>query len=136
MKWLKNLLKPEEVGPTKEEIEVARQSEPAEYVTICQKLLIGKMTGRPTGFSNQDPNMSDLDKMILPSIMAGSMTGMFGGGLVCDESCPGYTPVPVEPFPLVTGSNDVVRCQRFVPNDLLDKFGGWEGLREYALGLH
>ncbi len=137
MKWLKNLFKkePKKVGNTKEEIEVARQSEPVGYETICQKFLIGRMTGKSIGFSSQDPNMSVLDRMILPHIMTGTMMGMFGGGVVCDESCPGYTPLPVEDFPLIPDGPDVVRCQRFVPKDLLNRFGGWEGLREYAINL-
>lgn len=140
MNWFKNLFKKEpkqtkHSQPTREEVEIARQGESAEYITICQKLLLGKITGRPIGFSNQDPNMSALDKMILPNVMAGSIMGMFGGGVVCDESCPGYTPIPVEAFPLAPGANDVVRCQRFVPKNLLEKFGGWEGFRKFALNL-
>lgn len=126
---------PERTGYTREEIELARQSEPEGYVTLCQKLLYGKMNGRPTTFSNRDPDMSDLDRMVLPNIMAGSVMGMFDGGVVCGESCPGYTPIPVEDFPLVSRGKDVVRCQRYIPKPLLDKFGGWEGLRNYALGL-
>jgi len=100
-------------GYTQEEISLARQNEPENYVTICQKMFYGKVFGRGTTFSNRDPNMSDLDKMILPGIMAGSIVG----GIPCDESCPGYTAIPVEPFSLPNG--DVVSCQRFIPREML-----------------
>jgi hypothetical protein len=116
-------------GHTQEEIDAARGSEPEDYITTCQKLFYGKVTGRPMALSNQDPNMSELDQMILPNIMAGSMMGIVGGGIVCDETCPGFTPIPVEPFALPGG--DVVRCQRYIPKEMLAK--GWEELREYAL---
>ena len=134
MGWLKNLFTKKDpaqkkTGHTQEEIDLARQNEPEGYVTVCQKLFYGKASGRPTAFSSQDPSMSDLDKMILPNIMAGSIMGIGGGGVVCNESCPGYTPIPVEPFSLPNG--DVIRCQRYIPKEMLKD--GWETLRDFTL---
>jgi hypothetical protein len=136
MGWLKSLFvkkESERTGYTGEEIELTRQSEPEGYVTVCQKMFLDKVYGRTSVFSNQDPNMNDLDRMVLPTIMAGSIS--IFGGIPCNESCPGYIPIPVEHFPLVPGGIDVVRCQRYIPKPVLEKFGGWEGLRNYALSL-
>jgi hypothetical protein len=118
--------------PTKEEIEDARQSEPAEYITFCQRLLLLKTTGKHFGFSSRDT--SAFDKIIFPNVLV-SITRMLGGKgiIICNKNCPGYTPIPVEEFSLTSGL--VVRCQRLVPKELLEKFGGWEGLRKSALEI-
>ena len=119
-------------GYTEEEVESAKKDEPEDYITICQRFFFSKIGGRPVAFSNRDTDMSDLDRMIMPNIIAGAITGIAGSGVNCDESCPGYTPLPVEPFRMPGA--DIVRCQRYIPTYMLDK--GWGALREKAVEFH
>jgi len=136
MGQLKNLFEKKELGGmgyTQKRIDLARQKEPENYLTLCQKLFYGKVYSEPVGFSNKDPSISDFDKMILPIVETGSLLGMFGGGIPCDENCLGYTPIPVEEFSI---DGDDIRCQRCVPKPVLDKFGGWEKLRNHVLNFN
>jgi len=105
------------------------KQEDDKYVTLCQKMFYqkAKVIRSPLKFSDDDPSISDLDRKILPTIMAGSILG----SVSCDKNCPGYTPIPVEPFSLPNG--EVVRCQRYIPKEMLRK--GWDVLREYALNF-
>jgi len=126
----------ERTGYTKEEIDMARENEPEGYTTACQRIFYSKLeNGSPIVLSTKDPDMSKLDLMVIPHVIIGSLIGgtmgITEGGIACDESCPGFTPIPIEPFTLPNG--DVVRCQRFIPGELLSK--GWDTFRNYTVNF-
>jgi hypothetical protein len=114
----------EQKNLTPEKIDLAKQNESKDYVTICQKTFNNKIAGKGLTIFTGDPNLSDLDRMVLPTIMV----GFFSGQIPCNEVCPGYTPIPGDPIFFPNG--DEVACQRYIPKEMLKD--GWEAFREYV----
>ncbi len=120
-------------GYTRVEIDVAKESEKhlPEYVPLCTRIFYGKANGILKLSSDDD--MSELDRLIFPHVAVGMIGGAtMGGSIVCDERCPGYTPIPAEDFAI---GRDYVNCKRFIPRGLVpnDTIDEWEKLRQSAL---
>ncbi len=123
----------EGIGYTREEIDVARESEAQikRYIPICGYIYAATAMGREVSLSSENPNMSDLDKMVLIRIKAAQLAYGHSHFVHCDQNCPGYTPIPVEEFSI--GSDRVI-CKRLIPEPMVpnDTVEEWERLRQKA----
>ena len=120
------MMNPKE-GNIEETLEI---TEGGDYITLCSRFFLSKIKrDHRIMVSSEDPSLSETDKKVFYYILP----GMIIGSIHCNENCPGYTPIPVEPFRMPGA--DTVRCQRYTPKYMLDK-GGWEGLRSSAVEYH
>ncbi|GEM_PF-6690032 len=103
--------------------------EKEDYIPLCTLYFFSQVSGKPFIVDSNNNYWSGLDKRVLPRIMVGAI---LGSGIPCDQTCPGYTPLPVDDFPV---DIHYVRCKRFIPKNMVphDTKEEWEVLREYAL---
>jgi len=106
-----------------------------DYIPLCTLYFFSQAGGEPFRVDSNNDYLSELDRMVLPHFMAGAVAGAMlglGGGVPCDKNCPGYTPLPVDDFPI---DKHYVRCKRFIPKNMVpnDTKEEWEVLREYTL---
>ncbi|MBI4175667.1 MAG: hypothetical protein HY518_00545 [Candidatus Aenigmarchaeota archaeon] len=114
---------------TLEAIYAAATGEPRQrgYVPLCTRRFDRVTGGPPPG---DGIPLDGLDRSILPYAMEHALLGDQG----CGSQCPGFDPIPVEPFSVrsVEGRNYIVKCKRFVPRELVE--GGtradWKALRD------
>jgi hypothetical protein len=99
------------------------------YTPLCAKVMfLGKAK-----FTGDDPNLSSLDKKVMPHLLAGSLIGVVD----CSPRCLGYDPIPVREFPYMTPNkiNDYcAKCKRSYPPPIKNySVEEWEKLRQDTL---
>jgi len=131
MNRLKKLLWRKKVNTSSEDH--AEIKEGKDYIPLCSRLFLQHIFGGSLKIDSNDSSLSNIDRAVMPRIMASAIVGQ---SIPCDEECPGYTPIPVEPFPQ-PGTPNIIRCQRFVPQKILDHVNhDWERLREEFIEGH
>ena len=134
-----NKFYPELIGRlhTQEEIDAARKSEEKiqGYIPLCGYIFLKTAMGEVATVSSENPNMGDLDKMVVIRIKAAQLAYGHTYFVHCNQDCPGYTPIPVDDFSI---GRDIVICKRIIPEPIVpnDTVEEWEELRQKARALN
>ena len=114
-----------------EEIELARSNEAKnkKYIPLCARIWY---EGGAYFTMENDPSLSDFDKMVAEF----NLPNLILGALPCGEECPGYTPLPVEPFPDPHHPKSrQVKCKRLFPYYHIgeDTPQRWQEIRDFTV---